>query len=274
MLEIFTLYPNYFLFAVFIISLTIGSFLNVVIYRLPIMMENEWKEATTGIKGDKFTLSFPDSSCPSCKYKIRWFENIPLFSYLLLKGKCSSCKVNISKRYPLVELLTATISTLVAFKFGFNFECIALIVFSWVLIALAFIDYDHQLLPDDLTLALMWIGIVVNLNNTIIPLKESILGSIFGYLSLWIIFWIFKIVTKKDGIGYGDFKLFAALGAWFGWQNLPNIVTISALSAVAVYFIFRIINTKNCKNDKLESIKFPFGPALTVGAFSHLFLFL
>ena len=255
------------------LGLIVGSFLNVVIYRLPKMMENEWHKNCLELQGKeilestKYTLANPRSACPNCGHKITAVENIPIISYLfLLRGKCSSCKSAISMRYPLIEALTGILIGLVSWKFGY----VSITPFAWAyvfaLISLTFIDFDTQLLPDDITLPLLWLGLIFNLNNGFTDIKSAVLGVIAGYLILWSIYWAFKLVTGKEGMGYGDFKLLAAIGAWFGWQLLPAVILLSSVLG-AVIGISLIVFTKRGRE-----IPMPFGPFLAIGGIAALFL--
>ena len=243
-------------------GLLFGSFLNVVIYRVPKMMQRESANYVAHESGqsvphtDRFNLMVPRSACPHCGHLITALENIPVLSYLALRGKCRQCKAPISPRYPLVELLTGVLSAILVWRFGIGLAGMAVLVFAYLLIAMTFIDVDTQLLPDDLTLPLLWLGLLVNLNGTFVPLSEAVLGATAGYLCLWLIFWAFKLATGKEGMGYGDFKLLAALGAWLGWKMLPVIVLLS--SAVgAIVGIGLIFLTKRGRN-----VPMPFGPYL------------
>ncbi len=230
--------------AVFLLSLCIGSFMNVVIHRLPTMMKREWRsqsiqylEITSQFPDEdttSYTLSKPDSHCPNCKHKIRWYENLPVVSYLFLKGKCSSCKQSISARYPIVELFTALISVFVATHFGWSYQLLPALILTWGIIAMVGIDFDHQLLPDSLTLPLLWLGLLVNTQSLFVDPVTSIIGAACGYLTLWSIYWIFKILTGKEGMGYGDFKMLAMVGAWLGWEILPMTLLLSAGVGLAV----------------------------------------
>ena len=216
----------FFISFVGIFSLAVGSFLNVVIHRLPIMMQSTWREQCTEFlaeenadaedKKEKYNLLLPRSACPKCGHQITALENIPVVSYLWLKGRCSNCQTAISKRYPIIELMTAILSVLVAWRFGFSWECLAALFLTWSLIALSVIDFDHTLLPDDITLSFLWIGILLNLFGLFTDSTSSIIGAIAGYLSLWSVYWAFKLLTGKEGMGYGDFKLLTMLGAWIG----------------------------------------------------------
>lgn len=261
---------------VFIFSLLVGSFLNVVIYRLPVMMKHSWAMEVAEFQEDeaeykrlkmepKFNLITPNSSCPHCGHHIRAWENIPVISWLFLKGQCSNCGNSISGRYPTIELATATLSALVAWQFGFGTEAFALIGLTWVLIALAMIDYDTLLLPDSLTLPLLWLGLVINLNGTFTSINEAVIGAVAGYMSLWSVYWVFKLLTGKEGMGFGDFKLFAALGAWFGWTALPLIILLS--SVVGAFVGICLILFKGRDNQK----PIPFGPYLCGAAIVYIF---
>ena len=250
----------------FIIGAFIGSFLNVVIHRIPVMLERQWKsecqellspEAKTPIL-QKYNLCVPRSHCPACNHQVKAIENIPIISYLFLKGKCSSCGTKISVQYPLVELLTAILTTIVIWKFGFSWQSLGGVILTWFLIALSGIDIKTKLLPDNLTLPLLWLGIIFNLFTTYTDLTSSILGAIFGYLALWSVYHLFRLITGKEGMGYGDFKLLAALGAWLGWQSLPLIILFS--SAVGAIFGITMIVTKLQEHSQ----PIPFGPYLAV----------
>ena len=250
----------------FIIGAFIGSFLNVVIHRIPVMLERQWKsecqellEPDTDISAlPKYNLSVPRSHCPACNHQVKAIENIPIISYLFLKGRCSSCGITISAQYPFVELLTAIFTTIIVWKFGFSLQALGGVIFTWFLIALSGIDIKTQLLPDNLTFPFLWLGIIFNLFSTYTDLTSSVLGAIFGYLALWLVFHLFKLVTGKEGMGYGDFKLLAALGAWLGWQSLPLIILLS--SAVgAVFGIFMIVTKLQERSQPI-----PFGPYLAM----------
>jgi leader peptidase (prepilin peptidase)/N-methyltransferase len=259
----------------------IGSFLNVVVYRLPIMMQRDWKSQCceyleienlmpdsneSSAKFRVFNLQKPDSHCPLCNHKIKAWENIPVLSYLALGGKCSSCKTKISLRYPSVEFITGMLSGLVGVTYGATWLTLALLLLTWSLITLTLIDIDHQLLPDDITIPLIWLGLLVNTLDFEfgVSLRDAVIGAIAGYLVLWVFYWVFKFVTGKDGMGYGDFKLLAALGAWMGWQNLLPIIILSS-SAGAVFGILMIIIKK-----RDQSLPIPFGPYLAGAGFIML----
>jgi leader peptidase (prepilin peptidase)/N-methyltransferase len=252
-IELLATSPALFVGTCMVLGLIVGSFLNVVIYRLPVMLERQWREqcaeakeadagATTvpAVAVQRFNLIGPRSACPKCKAPIGALQNIPVLSYLLLKGRCANCGTAISARYPLVEALTGILSAVVAWKFGFGWAALAALVLTWFLIALACIDLDHQLLPDTLTLPLLWLGLCASLwlplsAGAAVPVdvRSSLTGAVTGYVSLWSVYHLFRLLTGKEGMGYGDFKLFAALGAWFGWQMLlPIILLASAVGAV------------------------------------------
>jgi leader peptidase (prepilin peptidase)/N-methyltransferase len=252
-------------------GLLIGSFLNVVIHRLPKMMQRESDNYVAHESGkplphaERYNLIAPRSACPHCNHQITAVENIPVISYLFLRGKCSKCKASISARYPIVELITGTLSALLIWHFGSGLAGLAALVFAYLLIAMTFIDADTQLLPDDLTLPLLWCGLLINLNGTFVPLKDAVIGAAAGYLSLWTIYWAFKLATGKEGMGYGDFKLLAALGAWLGWTMLPIIILFSSLVG-AVVGIALIVFTKHGRDNPI-----PFGPYLAAAGMITLF---
>ena len=255
-----------------ILGVLVGSFLNVVIYRLPVMMTREWKnecaesfpEANLKTEQGTFNLVMPRSRCPECNHLIGSAENIPLLSWLFQKGRCKHCACKISKRYPSIELLTGVLSLVVAYMVPFGWPLLFALVFTWGLISLTFIDFDTMLLPDQITLPLLWFGLLININGTFASLTDAVLGAAFGYLSLWSIYWIFKLLTGKEGMGYGDFKLLAALGAWFGWQSLPLIILISSFAG-AIIGIAVILASK----DK-QSRPMPFGPYLAIAGWAYL----
>lgn len=245
-----------------LLGLCIGSFLNVVIHRLPKMMECEWQAQCADLRGETLstaealTLARPRSRCPACAHPITALENIPLISYFFLRGKCSSCGTGISARYPLIEAFTGLASAYAVWHFGPTLQAAGALLLVWSLIALAAIDFDTQLLPDDITLPLLWLGLLFNLSGTFTSLSSAVIGAMAGYLSLWSIFWLFKLATGKEGMGYGDFKLLAALGAWLGWTMLPTIILLSSLVG-AVVGISLIVFTKHGRN-----VPIPFGPYL------------
>lgn len=243
-------------------GLLIGSFLNVVIHRIPKMMQHESDNYVAHESGkplphtERFNLMLPRSACPQCGHQITALENIPVISYLFLRGKCSGCKTPISARYPIIELLTGTLSAFLIWRFGSGLAGLATLLFAYLLIAMTFIDTDTQLLPDDLTLPLLWVGLLVNLQATFVPLSDAVIGAAAGYLSLWSIYWLFKLVTGKEGMGYGDFKLLAALGAWLGWSMLPIILLLSSVVG-AIVGICLIVFRKRGRDNPI-----PFGPYL------------
>ena len=260
--------PSGFVVAVGLLGLLVGSFLNVVIYRLPIMLELQWREYCHEVLNEgkeapptseePFNLSAPRSHCPHCKRMVRAVENIPVLSYLLLKGKCPGCKAKISLRYPLVELLTALLSMAVAWHFGFGWEALGGLLLTWALIALSLIDYDTQLLPDVITIPLIWAGLLFSLGYVFVSPEVSIIGAIAGYLSLWSVYYLFKLATGKEGMGFGDFKLLSALGAWLGWELLPVIILLSSLAGAVLGLT--LIALKKHTHDK----PIPFGPYLAI----------
>ncbi|MGZ8254521.1 MAG: prepilin peptidase [Burkholderiaceae bacterium] len=251
-----------------VFGLAIGSFLNVVIHRLPRMMENEWKAqcaelagAESVVGGPRYNLLVPRSHCPHCNTPLRVADNIPLVSWLVLRGRCGHCGTRISARYPVVEAMTAALSAVVAYKFGFTATTLLALVLTWTLVALTFIDADTTLLPDDLTLPLLWLGLAANLVGTFVPLKDAVIGAIAGYLILWSIYWLFKLTTGKEGMGYGDFKLLAALGAWLGWKALLPIVLLSSLVGAVVGIVLIVLARRG------REIPIPFGPYLAAAGF-------
>ncbi|MEZ0122922.1 MAG: A24 family peptidase [Candidatus Reddybacter sp.] len=218
-----------------ILGLVVGSFLNVVIYRLPLQLQNSWRHDALDFLGQeppedskKFSLVYPPSRCPSCETLIKPWHNIPIISYLLLKGRCNSCAEPISLQYPTVELICGLLTVAVVYHFGLTAQAAWAILFTWVLVALTGIDVNHQLLPDNLTLPLLWLGLLVNMSATFVPLADAVAGAVAGYMVLWCVYWAFKLITGKEGMGHGDFKLLAALGAWLGWQQLPMIILLSS----------------------------------------------
>jgi leader peptidase (prepilin peptidase)/N-methyltransferase len=245
-----------------IFGLLIGSFLNVVIYRIPKMMQRESDNYVAQESGkelphtDRFNLMVPRSACPHCGHQITALENIPVISWLVLRGKCSSCKAPISPRYPAIEIVTGLLSAALVWHFGSGPMGLATLVFGWLLVAMTMIDYDTQLLPDDLTYPLLWLGLLVNLDGMLVPLRDAVIGAAAGYLVLWSIYWLFKLATGKEGMGYGDFKLLAALGAWLGWAMLPTIILLSSVVG-AIVGISLIVFAKRGRDKPI-----PFGPYL------------
>jgi leader peptidase (prepilin peptidase)/N-methyltransferase len=254
-----------------IFGLLIGSFLNVVIHRLPKMMQRESDNYVAHESGmplphtDSYNLMVPRSACPHCGHQITALENIPIISYLFLRGKCSECKAPISVRYPIVELVSGILSAFLIWRFGSGVAGLATLVFAYLLIAMTLIDADTQLLPDDLTLPLLWCGLLVNLNGAFVPLNEAVIGAAAGYLSLWSVYWLFKLTTGKEGMGYGDFKLLAALGAWLGWKMLPIIILLSSVVG-ALVGISLIVFAKHGRDKPI-----PFGPYLAAAGMIALF---
>lgn len=256
-----------------LIGLITGSFLNVVIYRLPKMIAREWhhdclqshETSRQNTTLSTYNLAYPHSTCPQCGHAITALENIPLVSYLILKGHCRACHAPIGMRYPLVELLTAILMGFVSLKFGYTGATVFAWIFTGALVVLSFIDLDTQLLPDDITLPLLWLGLLFNLNMGFTDIKSSVMGAMAGYLILWSIYWLFKLTTKKEGMGYGDFKLLAAIGAWFGWQLLPAVILLSSVLSVAVGLGLIIFARYKHENP------IPFGPFLATGGFAALF---
>jgi leader peptidase (prepilin peptidase)/N-methyltransferase len=259
-----------FITIVSILGLLVGSFLNVVIYRLPIMLEREWQaqyDELNGIENHEltsFTLSHPRSACPHCQHAITAMDNIPIVSYLFLGGKCRGCQARISIRYPIIEALTGFLSGIVAYHFGFDWSCAGALLLTWALIALTFIDVDHQLLPDSITLPLLWLGISFNLLGRYTSLEASVIGAIAGYLSLWSVYQVFKLVTGKEGMGFGDFKLLAALGAWLGWSMLPSIILLSSLVGAIIGISLMLFRRHQ------SDIPIPFGPYLAAAGWIAL----
>ncbi|NNG12511.1 MAG: prepilin peptidase [Halobacteria archaeon] len=257
--------PAAFATVVALLGLLIGSFLNVVIYRLPIILERTWSQqcrelletATADTGEDRpFNLVRPASSCPKCGHRIRAIENVPVISYLLLKGRCAACRERIPARYPLIELATAIASVVTALHFGFSLQAAAALGFTWAIIPLCVIDYDRQLLPDNITLPLLWVGLALSLWGVFVDTHASIIGALAGYLSLWSIYHLFKLATGKEGMGYGDFKLLAAIGAWVGWQALPVVILFSSIVGAATGILLILLKGRE------RSQPIPFGPFL------------
>ena len=270
--ELLTTFPALFVVMVAIFSLVIGSFLNVVIYRLPKMMENDWQQeyqayfnADTAAEPARFNLAVPRSACPACNTPVQARDNVPVLSWLLLKGKCRSCSAPISARYPVVEALTAVLSAVVAWKLGFGLAAAVIIFTTWVLIALTFIDIDKMLLPDQLTLPLLWLALLFSLSDSaFVNPAQAIVGAAAGYLSLWSVYWLFKLLTGKEGMGYGDFKLLAVFGALLGASQLPLIILLSSLVGAVVGITLLSVQGK----DKATPI--PFGPYIAAAGWIAL----
>ena len=263
--------PALFIGLVFLFSLLVGSFLNVVIHRLPKMMEAEWQVQCAELRGEpapdtpRYNLWLPRSACIKCGHQITALENIPLLSWLWLRGRCSSCGTPISVRYPMVELLTALLSAAAAWKWGVDVQTLGALLLIWTLIVLAFIDLDTTLLPDSLTLPLLWLGLVFNLGGHFSSLSDAVIGAIAGYGVLWSVYWLFKLATGKEGMGFGDFKLLAAIGAWLGWQMLPVTLLLSSVVGAAIGIAMIVL----VKHDRRVPI--PFGPYLAGGGLVALF---
>ena len=265
MIELFATSPLFAGGMIFLLGLCIGSFLNVVIYRVPVMLDHEWRIQASEIlelprpEFPRFNLILPHSRCPHCGHRITAIENIPVLSWLFLRGKCSACRAPISPRYPCVELATALLSLLVFAIFGPTGKMVAALGLTWALIALTMIDFDTQYLPDVITLPLMWAGLMINMQGLWVPLDQAVLGAAFGYLSLWSVYWLFKLVTGKEGMGFGDFKLLAALGAWLGPSQLPLIILLSSVVGAVIGGIYMAV--------RKQSAPFAFGPYLAIAGF-------
>ena len=272
LIELLHSYPASFFTLLMLIGLAVGSFLNVVIHRLPVMLEKQWQQESktflfpeqTIEKSEQYNLALPASHCPVCQHKIRLWENIPILSYLLLRGRCSACKTHISLRYPAIEFAAAVITLMIGWQFGVSTETIAYCFLSWCLLTLTMIDVDTQLLPDSITLPLVWGGLLFNSFDTRVPLYDAVWGATAGYIALWSVYWAYKLVTGKDGMGHGDFKLLAALGAWLGWIMLPMIILLSSL--VGTLTALSLIMFK--RHDRTQPI--PFGPYLAGAGFIAL----
>ena len=244
-----------FIICVLVLGLLVGSFLNVVVYRLPKMLMRDWcKQAREVLEmpaqeeGETFNLILPNSSCPHCGHEIKAWENIPVISWLFLRGKCSGCKEAISVRYPLVELACGVLSGVIAWQYGVSWEALAMLVLTWGLLAMSLIDADHQILPDTLVLPLLWLGLILNNLGMFTSLPDALWGAVLGYMSLWSIFWLFKLVTGKEGMGYGDFKLLALIGAWGGWQVLPLTILLSSVVGAVLGIIILRLQRKDRKS--------------------------
>jgi len=270
-MELLQSQPFILLLAAGLLGLIVGSFLNVLIYRLPKMMHAEWSMQCAELRNEpvselpRYNLMVPRSACPHCHHQITATENIPVLSWLMLRGKCSACKARISPRYPIVELVTGLLSVAVVWKFGATWQTLGGLIFVWALIALAFIDFDTSLLPDSITMPLIWLGLLFNLTANFTPLPQAVIGAVAGYLILWTIFWLFKLATGKEGMGYGDFKLLAAIGAWLGWELLPVTILLSSVVGTIVGIGMIVL----IKHDRRVPI--PFGPYLAGGGLVALF---
>ncbi|NJN39579.1 MAG: prepilin peptidase [Gammaproteobacteria bacterium] len=255
----------------FVVGLAIGSFLNVVIYRLPRVMEQEWREQCAELQGKtppaapRFNLATPPSACPSCGHRIRVLENIPILSYVMLRGKCAACGARISLRYPIVEIAAGIAAGYAAWRFGPGWSALAAMIFLWSMIALAFIDFDTQLLPDSITLPLLWAGLLLNVRGTFVDLQSAVIGAAAGYLVLWAVYWGFKLLTGKEGMGFGDFKLLAAIGAWFGWKALPLVILLSSFVGAVIGVVLIVLARRG------REVPMPFGPYLAAAGVIALF---
>lgn len=272
-LEYFTLQPASFVTAAALLGLLIGSFLNVVIFRLPIVLERGWRHQCAQLLNCQdsmpaslpaFNLVVPRSRCPACGHTISVLENVPVLSYLWLRGRCSSCGKAISPRYPAVEILSSVLAAIIAWRFGFGPQAVGAMILTWALIALTFIDLDHQLLPDDITLPLLWLGLGLNLFGLYASLEAALIGAIAGYGVLWLVYHLFRLVTGKEGMGFGDFKLMAMLGAWLGWQALPVIILLSSVAGAIVGLTLVAVR----KRDK--DLPIPFGPYIALAGWITL----
>jgi len=254
-----------------LVGLCVGSFLNVVIHRMPKMLQRGWQAQCAELHGEEpveepaYNLVVPRSQCPACGHRISAAENVPILSWLLLKGRCSACQAPISARYPLVELLGALIAVYAIYRYGLTPKGLAACVLLWTLVALTGIDFDTQLLPDDLTLPLLWAGLLVNINGMFAPLPSAVIGAAAGYLSLWAVYWLFKLIRGKEGMGFGDFKLLAALGAWLGWQMLPVIVLLSSVVGTVIGVCLIVFKGRD------HNIPLAFGPYLAIAGAITLF---
>lgn len=253
-----------------LLGLVVGSFLNVVIYRLPVMMQRSWESQCQELleleltPRERFDLIKPDSRCPHCGTRIGALENIPVLSYLLQRGRCKHCANTISVRYPFIELLTAVLSAVTAWHFGYGSTALFAVLLTWALIAMSFIDIDHQLLPDDLTLPFLWLGLFLSLFGLFTDMSSAIIGAIAGYLSLWLVYHLFKLATGKEGMGYGDFKLFALFGAWLGWQSLPLVLLLSSLVGATLGILLILLRGRD------RQLPIPFGPYLAAAGWIAL----
>jgi leader peptidase (prepilin peptidase) / N-methyltransferase len=265
-------HPWFMYLFIMLLSLAVGSLLNVVIYRLPLMLHNEWKEQCCELlaieakeEKQKINLFFPRSFCPSCKHMVKAWQNIPVLSYLFLRGRCANCKTSIPLRYPLIELMTMLLSLYASWHFGFTLQLPFVLLFIWILIPLIFIDLEHQILPDTLTLSLLWVGLIANTQGLFTPLSIAVLSSAGAYAGLWLFIKVFYLITGKIGMGHGDFKLYAAFGAWFGWMYLPLILLISSVSGAVIGVIY--LHYSNQSRDTT----IPFGPFLCIAGLISMF---
>lgn len=255
----------------FLLGLAVGSFINVVVHRLPKMMEQQWRVQCAEMKGEElpeqppYNLMVPRSTCPACGHHIAWYENLPVLSWLFLRGKCSACAAPISARYPMVEILTGMLTAYTAWRFGFGWQSVAAFALIWTLVALTFIDLDTFFLPDAITFPLIWLGLLVNLDGLFVPLESAVIGAVAGYLSLWTVYQLFRLLTGKEGMGFGDFKLLAALGAWFGWTMLPLVILLASLIGAIIGIGMILL----AGHDRAKPI--PFGPYLALSGLVALF---
>ncbi|MCK9529621.1 MAG: prepilin peptidase [Gammaproteobacteria bacterium] len=263
--------PPVFVAVTALLGLLVGSFLNVVIYRLPVMLNRSWQDQCAELSGGEtaiaqapFNLVTPGSTCPRCGHRIRAWENIPVVSYLFQRGRCTACGGAISVRYPIIEALTAVLTAAVAWHFGFGLQALAAMLLTWALIALTMIDFDHQLLPDDITLPFLWLGLLLSLQGVFVDTPTALIGAMAGYLSLWSVYHVFRLLTGKEGMGYGDFKLLALLGAWLGWQMLPLIILLSSLVGAVVGITLIVLRGHD------RNIPIPFGPYLAAAGWLTL----
>lgn len=263
--------PTVFTVLALLVGLAVGSFLNVVIHRLPKVMEREWQAQCAELRGEpapvaeRYNLATPPSSCPACGHRIRLVENVPVLSYLWLRGRCSACGVRISPRYPVVEAATGLLTAYCAWRFGLGWQGLGAMLFVWCMVALTFIDFDTQLLPDSITLPLLWAGLLINLRGTFTDIASAVLGATAGYLVLWSVYWLFKLATGREGMGFGDFKLLAAIGAWLGWKMLPFVILASSVVGVVVGVALMILARRG------RDVPIPFGPYLAGAALIALF---
>ncbi len=270
LLDVLQKSPTALMFAVGLLGLCVGSLLNVVIHRLPKMMEAQWREECAALEGrevapaETYNLFTPRSACPQCKAPITALQNVPVVSWLVLRGKCAKCRTPISARYPLVEILGGGLALLVAWRFGYSAALAFALVYVWVMLALTFIDLDTQLLPDDLTLPLLWLGLIANTFGVFTDLRSAVLGAAGGYMILWSVYWAFRLIAKKEGMGFGDFKLLAAIGAWTGWQVLPVAIILSASLGAVVGSLVLWLSKKDADT------RIPFGPYLALGGVAAL----
>lgn len=258
-----------------LLGLAVGSFLNVVIHRLPRMLEGQWRAEYAEMQGEppadapRYNLFTPRSACPKCEHRLSALENVPILSYLWLRGRCAACGTDISVRYPLVEASSGALSAYIAWHFGFGWSALAFMVFAWCMIALAFIDLDTLYLPDSVTLLLLWLGLIAHALQLLpqlgVTLTDAVIGAAAGYLCLWSVFWVFKLVTGKEGMGYGDFKLLAAIGAWLGWKALPLVILLSSVVGAAVGIVLIVLRRQG------REVPIPFGPYLVVAGLIALF---